>query len=191
MDPISFLAAFALAGDPDTSPAPQALPVVRTEARPTGRLIIVDPPPPAPLVAQASPSTNATVAEAPEPRLCTCDHDGACIPNVAATLPAADVVRQPVRRAPAVRATVPVVDDEDTSADAPEPPTPPAPPPKLWRLADSSGQAWDHPDPEYLKQWVAGRNAALASPWQAQVNWPRVFWGGMFRTSACGPGGCP
>ncbi|MGE3820972.1 MAG: hypothetical protein AB7I30_16290 [Isosphaeraceae bacterium] len=43
--------------------------------------------------------------------------------------------------------------------------------PKLWRLADSTGQVWEHPDPDWLKRWVGlendrirrGREAAARS----------------------------
>ncbi len=38
----------------------------------------------------------------------------------------------------------------------------PTPQPLLWRLADSSGQFWEHADPSWLSRWVAQRNASLA-----------------------------
>jgi hypothetical protein len=44
-------------------------------------------------------------------------------------------------------------------------PTPPAPPPAstrptLYRLADATGQTWEHADPAYLSSFVATRNAS-------------------------------
>jgi hypothetical protein len=38
---------------------------------------------------------------------------------------------------------------------------PPPRPPTMWRLADSSGQVWEHTDPEWLRRWVEMRNASL------------------------------
>ena len=58
-------------------------------------------------------------------------------------------------------------------------PAPPAPPPvsppatgdapglghavgpTTYRLADASGQVWEHPDPAWLREYVAGRNRLL------------------------------
>ena len=41
-----------------------------------------------------------------------------------------------------------------------------APPrPTSWRLADASGQVWEHTDPNHLRRWVAYRNAMLTGSW--------------------------
>jgi hypothetical protein len=37
------------------------------------------------------------------------------------------------------------------------------PAPRSYSLKDSDGQSWVHTNPTYLRAWVAGRNAALAS----------------------------
>ncbi len=36
--------------------------------------------------------------------------------------------------------------------------------PTLWRLADASGQVWEHTNAEWLTRWVASRNQALKRP---------------------------
>lgn len=62
---------------------------------------------------------------------------------------------------PDVAPPPPYVPPPPPPAPAPEPP---APPPTLYQLADAWGQVWTHADPEYLRQWVAQRNAQLAVP---------------------------
>jgi hypothetical protein len=34
--------------------------------------------------------------------------------------------------------------------------------PMLWRLADASGQVWEHADPDWLRCWVTYRNGRVA-----------------------------
>jgi hypothetical protein len=46
-------------------------------------------------------------------------------------------------------------------ASRPSQTIPPAP--TRWRLADSNGQVWEHTDPDFLRRWVAERNAAHLS----------------------------
>jgi hypothetical protein len=86
----------------------------------------------------------------------------------------------PVRPTPAVASPptthpAPAVElIERPSVEDKSPPHPkPSPPgtteakaptrPISWRLADVSGQIWEHPDPEWLRCWVAQRNARLAA----------------------------
>lgn len=60
------------------------------------------------------------------------------------------------------------------------------PHPALWRLADSSGQLWEHADPAYLSRWVAERNRSLAAPGGREGPGPVAppsSW-------TCTPGGC-
>lgn len=41
------------------------------------------------------------------------------------------------------------------------PPSKPRGRPENWTLADSSGQVWEHPDPDWLKRWVGLENDRL------------------------------
>lgn len=56
--------------------------------------------------------------------------------------------------------------DQDAPSSRPGPPLvasapPTAPgPPRLWRLTDDSGRAWQHSDPLWLRRWVAQKNVA-------------------------------
>jgi hypothetical protein len=67
-------------------------------------------------------------------------------------------------------------------------PTPPAAAanraatPALWRLADASGQVWEHTDPAWLKTWVQSRNGELQRA-SAPVYSPMQ--------SVFAPAGCP
>ena len=46
------------------------------------------------------------------------------------------------------------------------PPAPPTPPPAAtrYRMADISGQVWEHDDPDVLRAFVLQRNALLSRP---------------------------
>jgi hypothetical protein len=59
------------------------------------------------------------------------------------------------------------------------------PAPTRWRLADSSGQVWEHNDLAGLRRWVAERNAALAyaAAWSDRGRRPATFGG-------CSSGAC-
>ena len=50
-------------------------------------------------------------------------------------------------------------------ASSPTSPTPPpaSARPSLYRLADATGQAWEHADPAYLSNFIAARNASAAA----------------------------
>lgn len=41
----------------------------------------------------------------------------------------------------------------------------PVPAPRLYRLADLSGQVWTHADPRWLASYVAQRNVAITAQW--------------------------
>lgn len=57
----------------------------------------------------------------------------------------------------------------------------------MWSLADNSGQVWTHNDLNWLRQWVAARNQALASG--ARVGQSSSY---FFPASQNCPGGvCP
>lgn len=71
---------------------------------------------------------------------------------------------------------------EPVKPPAPVPPKPPAARPRLWQLADRSGQRWQHADPNWLKQWVAQRNAAMVPQYTAPV---------LQFGSPCANGSCP
>jgi hypothetical protein len=64
-----------------------------------------------------------------------------------------------------------------------------APPvvPTVWRLSDSSGQAWDHVDSAWLARWVASRNAELARQRVAAPAYPTAYRG----APVCTTGRCP
>lgn len=52
----------------------------------------------------------------------------------------------------------------------------PLSPPRKWRLADNSGQVWEHADREWLSRWVQARNQTLlAAPTYSAppVTYPR------------------
>jgi hypothetical protein len=59
--------------------------------------------------------------------------------------------------------------------------------PTVWRLSDSSGQAWDHVDPTWLARWVESRNAELARQRVAVAAYPTVYRG----APVCTTGRCP
>jgi hypothetical protein len=66
----------------------------------------------------------------------------------------------------------------------PRHPAPPVPPPvAMWRLADATGQRWDHPDKAYLAAWVADRDRAMIAP-----AYPRPT--AYFRPRGCANGQC-
>jgi hypothetical protein len=64
---------------------------------------------------------------------------------------------------------------------------PPPVVPTVWRLSDSSGQAWDHVDPAWLARWVASRNAELARQRVAVAAYPTAYRG----APVCTTGRCP
>jgi hypothetical protein len=81
-------------------------------------------------------------------------------PTVPADPPAG---RKPPTPAPVVEARKPQPTAPAVPAAAPPPRASVIPPaPTRWRLADASGQAWEHTDIDALRRWVAGRNAALS-----------------------------
>ena len=69
-------------------------------------------------------------------------------------------------------------------------PPPIAPGPTLYRSTDASGQAWEHPDPSYLSNFVEARNRSfatysLAPPATYTYASPRPY-----RASRCSGGRC-
>jgi hypothetical protein len=72
-------------------------------------------------------------------------------------------------------------DSQPTTAREVAPPGkaagPPPVVPTVWRLSDSSGQAWDHIDPAWLARWVVSRNAELARQRVAVAAYPTAYRG--------------
>lgn len=65
-------------------------------------------------------------------------------------------------------------------------PPPPPPAPTIWRLADATGQVWQHTDPAQLSAFVADRNRWFAHPAYSAPAPPAYRARGR-----CGPSGCP
>ena len=55
-----------------------------------------------------------------------------------------------------------------------------------WRLADSSGQVWEHTDSAWLSRWVADRNAQIGQARGAPPIGPPTAGGSVI----CTPSGC-
>lgn len=82
-----------------------------------------------------------------------------------------------------------------------QPPIAPAAPPAraVYRLVDSAGTTWTHPNPGYLRDWVAARNAALARAATSGfvlvpgrlVTFPTRLSGSVGRGATCTSGNCP
>jgi hypothetical protein len=57
-----------------------------------------------------------------------------------------------------------------------QPQAPIRPAPVIWRLVDVRGQVWEHADRDWLRHWVAHRNASLTgywiTPWYEPVRAP-------------------
>ena len=58
--------------------------------------------------------------------------------------------------------------------------------PVRWRLADSTGQVWEHTDPDWLSRWVAERNAQVAYSAVYYTNAPAA----PGSSWTCTPNGC-
>jgi hypothetical protein len=166
MDPISFVAAFALGREPGPAPAPA---------------------PPAPV---SAPRPGSAVGPAPD------DPPGARhVPIRPEFGPVGDAPRPPLHDPdpdPAPPQPAPPVERVGVVSRPPAPAAPGGGPsprrsgagPTLWRLADATGQEWTHPDRRALERWVAGRNAALAAARVPSYSLPA--YGG-----ACANGRCP
>lgn len=95
--------------------------------------------------------------------------------------------------APPVPAPViPPAPDPNPLGSAPPPvappivqtPSAPVAPPARYRLADATGQVWEHADRAGLEAYVAARNAQLAAPAPPQVRY-------FSAPSSCSTGRCP
>ena len=82
----------------------------------------------------------------------------------------------------------PEPETEPKAPAAEPPPVPPSAsipsPAPRYRLADSSGQAWEHADPEYLRSFVETRNRSFAPR-------NRYYSAPAYRSSRCTTGRCP
>jgi hypothetical protein len=162
MDPISFVAAFALSREPGPAPAPPA---------PAPRSGGAVGPAPESLLVPIRPEFGP-VGDTPRPPL----HDPDPAPPPAPPAP-------PVERAGVVPTTLRVPAAPAAPEAGPTPRTGGAGP-TLWRLADATGQEWTHPDRRELERWVASRNAALAA-------WRVPSYSLPASGRACAGGRCP
>jgi len=105
-------------------------------------------------------------------------------PAPAPETPSPSPPRRPeVPEAPPAPPPLPPPPAETSKAPAPraEVVAPPAAPAR-YRLADASGQVWEHPDPGQLRSFVEGRNRSFAAPAYYQA--------ATVRYSSCANGRC-
>ena len=98
--------------------------------------------------------------------------------------PAPPAVPPPVVPPPPPATTETPKAKPSAKAVAPPPPRAAAPPVvPQYRLADATGQVWQHADADWLRRWVASRNAAVR---------PVTTYAGPRATApACANGRCP